>query len=207
MGKGATKAVNFDEAQTNNDAAARFAFPYIVESKLVGVCPLLFHRWSCTDVASKATATKNSASKKFDNIDAYLYRNEAGEVCVPTEYVRQSVIAAAKFRQDPRSPRKSACDLFKAGIISISDLVSTGATEPDYIDKRRVCIQRAGITRLRPAMNTGWTVTIQLQVQTPEYIDPQFLHEVLTDAGRLVGIGDFRPTYGRFQVSGYEVLT
>lgn len=206
VGKGAKKAVNVDEAQVNNDAEMRLAFPYIVECGITGASPILFHRWSCEDVEAKATATKNSKAKKTDNIEAYLYRNNDGEICVPTEYFRQSIIAAAKFRQDPRSPRKSASDLFKAGIISISDLATTGATEPDYIDKRRVCIQRAGITRLRPALNTGWQATVLLQIMIPEYIEPSFLHEVLTDAGRLVGVGDFRPTYGRFQVSKYEVL-
>ena len=45
-----------------------------------------------------------------------------------------------------------------------------------------------------------------MQVQTPEYIPPQFLHSVLIDAGRLVGIGDFRPSFGRFNVTKFEVL-
>lgn len=195
-----------NEEQVNNDAEINIMAPYIVECTITGTAPILFHRWSCEDVAAKNAAAKNSSVKKTDNIEAYLYKNKKGEICVPTEYVRQSLIAAAKFRQDPRSPRKSACDLFKAGIVAISELSSTGLKEADYIDKRRVCIQRAGITRLRPALNTGWSVTVQLQVQTPEYISMQLLNEVLSDAGRLVGVGDFRPTYGRFQVREFKVV-
>ena len=38
-----------------------------------------------------------------------------------------------------------------------------------------------------------------------EYIPKDVLNDVLTNAGRLVGVGDFRPTYGRFQITGFKV--
>lgn len=192
--------------QVSNDAAFNMSTPYVVEAEIEGTTPLLFHRWSCEEVESKSAAAKNSKAKRTDNIEAYLYRDESGFICLPTEYVRQSLIHAAKFRQDPRSPRKSAMDLYKAGVVPFTDLVSLNATAPDYLDRRRVCVQRSGVTRTRPAMNAGWRATVQFQVLTPEYIDPATLLDVLTNAGRLVGVGDFRPTYGRFQVRRFEVL-
>jgi hypothetical protein len=42
-------------------------------------------------------------------------------------------------------------------------------------------------------------------VLVPEYIAPDLLHEVISNAGRLVGIADFRPTFGRFAISGFEI--
>jgi hypothetical protein len=39
----------------------------------------------------------------------------------------------------------------------------------------------------------------------PEYVPPQMLHETIEQAGRLIGIADFRPTFGRFNVMQYEV--
>lgn len=183
------------------------AVPYVVEVEVEGTSPILFHRWSCDDVESKSAAAKNSKAKKTDNVEAYLYRGEDGDICIPTEYIRQSLIHAAKFRQDPRSPRKCAMDLFKAGVVSISDLATFGAKAPDYLDRRRVCVQRAGVTRTRPAFTAGWKATVQLQVLTPEYIDPSMLLDVLNNAGRLVGVGDFRPTFGRYHVTRFEVLT
>lgn len=44
-------------------------------------------------------------------------------------------------------------------------------------------------------------------VNLPEYISPELLHALLTDAGRLIGVGDFRPTYGRFRVIRFEELS
>ena len=45
-----------------------------------------------------------------------------------------------------------------------------------------------------------------MQVLLPEYISPERLHATIVDAGRLVGIADFRPTFGRFNVTNFEVL-
>lgn len=179
--------------------------PYIVEATAKGSSAMLFHRWSCDDVEAKSKAAKNSKAKKTDNLESYVWRNNKGELCIPGEYFRQSIINAAKFKQDPRSPRKSAMDLFKAGVVVVTELASLGVKEWDFVDRRRVTIQRNGITRLRPGMQEGWEVSFEIQILLPEYIDENLLHEVLSSAGRLIGVGDFRPTFGRFQVTNFEV--
>lgn len=122
------------------------------------------------------------------------------------KYLRQATIHAAKFRQDPRSPRKSAMDLFKAAIVNLTPVADLGSASWDYLDRRRVVVQRAAVTRTRPAMLAGWRATFELLCNLPEYIPPQMLNEVISNAGRLVGVGDFRPTYGRFVVAHFGVL-
>lgn len=180
--------------------------PYVAEVTILGTAPILFHAWNCESVAEKAAAKKGSKAKKEDNLESYVYRNDKKELCIPGEYLRMSIIAASKFRQDPRSPRKSAADLFKAAIVSMTPLASLGVKEWDYIDRRRVVIQRNAITRSRPAFREGWKVTIQLMCNLPEYIQPEFLNEVIQQAGKLVGVGDFRPSFGRFQVIGFKLV-
>jgi hypothetical protein len=191
---------------TSNDAreAVEAGIPYTVCATIVGTSAMLFHRWSCDAVEAKAKAGKNSKAKKSDNVESYVYRNDEGDLCLPGEYLRQSILHAAKFRQDPRSPRKSAFDLFKAGVVSLTDLATLGVKDWDFLDRRRVCVQRNGITRERPAMRAGWRAEVELQVLTPEYIDTDALADVLTNAGRLVGVGDFRPTFGRFRVESFR---
>lgn len=195
-----------------NDAKHSILFeaPYVVEATISGTSPLLMHRWSCEDVAEKAKAKKGSAAKKTDNLESYLYRCADGTVGIPGTYLIGSITdarnGAAKYLQDPRSPRKSALDLYRAGLVSLSHCASLQKRSWDYVDQRRVMIQRAAVTRCRPAFDVGWEATFQLQVLTPEYIPEHDLLAVLTQAGRLVGIGDFRPTYGRFQVTSFRVL-
>lgn len=195
-------------ANVSNGAKEAIALnePWSCIVQITGSADILFHRWNNEAVAEKAAAKKGSAAKKSDNVESYVYRNEAGELCLPGEYLRGAIVGAAKFKQDPRSPRKSAMDLFKAGVISLTPLASLGATDWDYLDQRRVVVQRAGVTRCRPAMRAGWKAEVQLMINTPEYIDQAFLLEVLGTAGRLIGVGDFRPSYGRFDVTKFERL-
>jgi hypothetical protein len=202
---GTTTAVG---PETTNGAAGTIDLskPYRVAVTIEGDADLLFHRWNCEAVEAKAKAAKGSAAKKTDNVESYVYRNDDNELCIPGEYVRQAVIMAAKYRQDPRSARKSAMDLTKAAVISLTPLASLGITEWDYEHRCRVQVQRSGVTRVRPAVNAGWRASFVFLVNLPEYVPPAMLHGLLTDAGRLVGIADFRPTYGRFQVTSFEVL-
>lgn len=195
----------------SNDAAEDIAvgLPYTARVTIRGNAALLFHRWSNEAVAEKAAAAKGSKAKKSDNIESYLYRCDNGHLGLPGEYLRQSIVSkregAARYRQDPRSPRKSAVDLFAAGIVSLTEAADLGVPEPEYIDRRRVVIRGSAITRERPALKAGWEATVELMVLLPEYIDQSTLHDVLTQAGRFVGVGDFRPTYGRFQVVQFKV--
>lgn len=190
----------------SNDAIAAVGatMPYIASFTIKGTSPMLFHRWSVESIAEKAAAAKGSAAKKTDDTDSYVWRAENGEIGVPGEYVRQAVITAAKFRQDPRSPRKSAMDLYKAAVVSLTEIGSLGTKEWDYLDQRRVMVQRNGVTRVRPAFREGWTARFEFQVQLPEYVTGADLLDVLVNAGRLIGVGDFRPTYGRFAVTAFE---
>jgi hypothetical protein len=196
---------SYGGVSNGGEAQIEMSEPYAAHITVTGVAPLILHAWNVDSVEVKAKAAKGSKAKKEDDVESYVYRNEAGEIAIPTEYFRQSLINAARFRQDPRSPRKSAMDLFKAGIAGLEELCSLGTKEWDYLDRRRVTVQRNAITRVRPAMKPGWRVDLLVGVVLPEYISADVLNETLTQAGRLVGVGDFRPTYGRFQIAHFEV--
>lgn len=201
-------AVKLVVDQTTNGAEGviELNHPYIARVTIQGSADFLFHRWNSDAVDAKAKSAKGSAAKKSDDLESYVYRTDDGQLAIPGEYLRQAIVNAAKFQQDPRSPRKSAMDLFKAAVISLTNLAPTGRSNWDYEDRRRVMVQRNGITRTRPALKSGWTAEFELMVQLPEYVDPVLLRKVLDDAGRLIGLGDFRPTFGRFTVSHWEVM-
>ena len=202
--------------EPSNGAAEDIATqePYTAQFTLEGTSDMLFHAWNCQAIDAKAAAAKGSKAKKTDNVESYVWRDDDDHICLPGEYVRQSIITAAKSNQDPRSPRKSAMDLFKAALLAetmLAPITSVGrkqfAKEWDYEDTRRVVVQRAGVNRTRPAFKKGWKATFTFTILTPEYVPPVLLHEVLVNAGRLVGTADFRPSYGRFQVTAWEVIT
>jgi hypothetical protein len=196
---------------STNGAAQEIAFtePYVAVVTIVGTTDILFHAWNCESVAEKASAAKGSKAKKYDNIESYVYRMSETDrrLGIPGNVFHGALINAAKFLQDPRSPRKSAADLVKAALI-VQDIVAPlepATKEWDFIDKRRVFVQRSGITRERPAMRAGWRVSFKILVALPEYIAPQLLNELVGNAGKLIGLCDYRPTYGRFQIVAFDV--
>lgn len=216
MTKNGTKPTAVIEATNDAEETILTQAPYTVTVSIEGAATLLFHRWSNEAVAEKAAAAKGSKAKKEDNVESYVYRTPTGVIAIPGRYLVGSMTdprnGAAKYRQDPRSTRKSALDLFRAGVVALTELApvtSAGgkrpATDWDYLDAQRVMVQRNGVTRVRPAFLPGWRAEFDLQVLTPEYIPPSDLLAVLSMAGRLVGIGDYRPTYGRFQVVKFDI--
>ncbi len=198
------KVIAIKEPTNGAEESISHSQPYSVRVRIEGSADLIFHRWNAEEVEAKGAAAKNSKTKKTDNVESYVYRNEDGEICIPGLYLRGAIINAAKFRQDPRSPRKSAMDLYKAGIVSTTLLATLGTKQWDYLDKCRVMVQRQGINRVRPAMKAGWSAEFDIMVLLPEYIDRMALRETIESAGRLVGIGDHRPTFGRFGITGFE---
>lgn len=198
-------AIGGDVPSNGGQDAIEASIPYVAKVTVQGTSDILFHRWNCEEVAEKAAAAKGSKTKKIDNVESYVYRLEDGGLAIPGEYLRMSIVNAAKFRQDPRSPRKSAMDLFKAAIVPLTILAPLGVKAWDYEDRRRAVIQRQGINRVRPALRAGWKASFELMVNLPEYVSPTTLNEVIQAAGKFVGLGDFRPTYGRFQVVKFEV--
>lgn len=200
----ATQRMAVDESQVTNGAkdVIESGLPYRLEVGIVGTADLLFHAWNIESIAEKAVAAKGSREKKQDNLESYVYRDEAGNLGIPCVNFAASIQMAGKFRQDPRSPRKSAFDLCKAGVIPLDGVAPFDplTKEWDYEDARRVTVQRAGITRIRPAMRSGWKVSFNLLVTTPEYLTIPIMSELISNAGRLVGLCDFRPSHGRFSI-------
>lgn len=199
---------NFNEDQISNGGkhSIDFSKPYQIKVIIQGTADYLFHRYNCEAVEEKGRAKKGSAAKKTDDLETFVYRNEDGYLCVTGEQLRMAIISSAKYKQDPRSPRKSAMDLYKAGVVSLTHFSSLGKKNWDYEDKRRVVIQRSGITRIRPAIKSGWRAEFDFQILLPEYICENNFLDTITTAGKLCGIGDFRPTYGRFSVVEFKII-
>lgn len=206
----ATVVIGLDRLQTDNggkDAIEQTA-PYRALITVRGVAPMLFHRWDCEAVKEKGAAAKGSKTKKTDNLESYVYRTTDGLLGVPGINFAGALQEAAKYESDPRSPRKSLRDLVRAAVIAL-DTVAPLIPETrvwDYEDKRRAPIQRQGVTRVRPAMKEGWQVAFTMLVTLPHYVTPELLAKLATSAGLLAGLCDHRPTYGRFTVTGFEVL-
>ena len=178
--------------------------PFKVSITVQGVAPILLHGWNIEAVEAKGTAAKGSKAKKTDDLESYVYRCPNGNIGLMGDSLRAAMAEAGRYKQDPRSPRKSAKDLVKAALIPLNPYADTGLKEWDYVARHRVVVQRNAITRSRPALNIGWTADFEMLVNLPQYLTVPFMQDLLRDAGVLCGLGDYRPTYGRFSVISFE---
>ena len=92
--------------------------------------------------------------------------------------------------------------ILQAGIYINPDLIPLSNQEWE-IDSRRVKIQRASIMRSRPIFRE-WSLDFDIVITSPELIQPAILKEILENAGKVKGIGDYRPKYGLFEVTKFE---
>ncbi len=208
---GATERIGLDAKQTDNGGKEAVALqqPYRARISVVGVAPILFHRWDVEAVKEKGASAKGSKAKKTDNLESYVYRMTDGTLGVPGMNFTAALQEAARYESDPRSPRKSLRDLVKAAIIPLDDVApfEPRRKEWDYEDKRRAPVQRQGITRVRPALKEGWRLSFIVLVTLPHYVTPELLTKLANSAGLIAGLCDHRPTYGRFTVAGFKLLT
>lgn len=68
-----------------------------------------------------------------------------------------------------------------------------------FVDQRMVTVGQAKVLRTRPRF-TDWAVAFPVLVDTTG-IDPEAFAEVAKIAGDLIGMGDYRPVFGRFSVT------
>lgn len=183
--------------------------PYTVAIEIQGTAKMLMHNWNNEAIAEKAASKKNSAQKKTDNLESYVLRDDQGRIVIPTLNFCASIREAGKSFADPTSPRKSMRDRLKAIIIPFEEfsIINEGVSTWDFVDTRRVVIQRAGITRSRPGFSEGWKCRFSITVLEPEFLPLPKLLEIIETAGKFQGLGDFRPTFGRYRISNTELLS
>ena len=99
--------------------------------------------------------------------------------------------------------KKTYKDLVKASIII--DPIYIPHENPKFtVDIRAVRVQKARIVRQRP-MFSRWALSFTLTITEPQ-LPGNVVKEIMDYAGRFVGIGDYRPKFGRFQITLWEKI-
>jgi hypothetical protein len=127
-----------------------------------------------------------------------LYLNDTGPI-IPAENIEAAIVEGAKkVRRGPDA---------KAGLFVLehAQLEYNGPRNPDELweDKSFRCragvkVQKSRVIRTRPIFRQ-WSVGVQIQYEDT-VLNGSDVHEFLQKAGQLVGLGDWRPRYGRFNI-------
>lgn len=188
---------------------------YSVNVGVKGVSPLLQHRFPMPDLSTmgKGSKKQTGATDYSEEWKQYFYANGHG-IFQPAVHFESAMIAAAVNFKITGKRGKTYKDLFKAAVFVTPDEILHNMEVPDhldtdgdktlYLDARPVVINRARIVRLRPAFKPGWELEFTIEVMD-DTLHPELVNDVLTLAGKTVGVGDYRPRFGRFMVTKFEV--
>lgn len=179
--------------------------------RITGASPLVMHNGQLADPINPIAREMKRVSGKRAKTEADyeqlaklewlggLYLSQ-GAPCLPGELIEAGLIEAAR-----KSRRGQQA---KAGMISdgLWLLDYDGPREIDALwqDQRfrlvvGVRVQRSRIMRTRPIFR-DWAATVDVDYM-PDQLNRQDVLEMARGAGRLVGLGDWRPKFGRFEVA------
>lgn len=178
---------------------------------LTGIAPMLQHNVQLSDPLSPVTkAMKEITSKKDKSDSDYealsklewmggLYTNKDGRIIVPSENIEAVVYEAAKKNKLGKS-FASALYVEESSILEydgpkdIEKLYAAGKN----ISKVSVKVQRNRVMRTRP-MFPAWSLIFTVHYNS-SIINEKMIDNAIQMAGTIIGLGDWRPKYGRFIV-------
>lgn len=190
---------------------------YTVDVTVVGVAPLIQNRYPMPDFGSAGKGGKKVTGSPDYTQEwrTKFYADSEGRIYQPAEHFDGAIKKAAVNFKVTGKRGKTYKDLVSASVFVTPDFIyhdgltvpeelDTDGDKPIYVDYRPVVVQRARVARARPAFKPGWKLNFELQVIDDE-MPADILQDILTLAGKTVGIGDYRPRFGRFTLEKFEV--
>ncbi|QIL73369.1 hypothetical protein G7048_03885 [Diaphorobacter sp. HDW4B] len=181
--------------------------------KITGTAPLLMHADTLANplsVAAKAHKELTAKRKKTDADHLDIARSEFLAGCywsaedgiyVPGQNFDAAFCAGAKLQKLGTH--------WKRGAFVLEDrvkLLHDGPDTPDalwnepaFVDCRGVKVGQAKVMRYRPIF-LNWAAEVMLTIN-PEVLSVREAQKAVSDAGALIGVGTYRPRFGRFEVN------
>lgn len=190
---------------------------YAVNVEITGTAPLMQHRFPMPEPGDTAKgATRSTGAKDYtQEWHDYFYETPDAKIFQPAAHIEGAMVKAATSFKIQGKRGKTYKDLFRAAVFVTPDQIphnvdvpaslDADADKPLYIDIRPVVVQRSRVVRMRPCFKAGWKLAFAVEV-IDDTIHPELVHDILTLAGKTVGIGDFRPKFGRFMVTNFQVV-
>ena len=182
-----------------------------IKYRLTSESPLLMHNGLLADPLSKWSKELKKITSKRQKVDSdivemarlefygSLYVDEKENPIIPSELIEASIINGAKAEKLGK--------LFKSSVFvnGHSLMEYDGPKSPDKLWEDEnfrlvvgVKIGQARIMRTRPKFNKWKCITEVSFID--ESVQEEMIDRAIIKAGILVGIGDWRPKFGRFSV-------
>lgn len=184
-----------------------------------GIRPLVLHNGLLADptnpyvVASKKLTAKKNKKTDADNEEIArlewmggLYLGaDAKTLVIPSDNIERCIQEGAKKSRLGKDVQAAVFCSEPEVTINHKDITGR-APESLYTDKsgrftlrKGVKVTTSRVIRTRPLIPSGWSLSFEVEYDE-SIINPRNLEQSMRDAGALVGLGDWRPKFGRFSV-------
>jgi len=178
--------------------------------RLTGATPLLLHSNRAANPLDPDAKKMKTLSRKRDKTDEdleklselewflSLYIGDDGQIVMPGENIEAMFIAAAKKEKKGTQAKvgflcNTACPISYAGPKKPQELLHNR----HFVDVRAVRIQKNTVMRTRPIFRE-WHIDARLSFDPTQFNDASAVLGILKVGGEYIGLGDYRPKYGRF---------
>ena len=178
---------------------------------LKGISPLLMHNSGGVNpidpinkAKKKISGKRNKTDEDYEKLarlewESGLYLDADEKVIIPGENIEAMLIMAGKkHKLGPKCKAGIICDgdfkLTYDGPKALEKLYKDGR----FTDTRVVRIMRASIMRTRPIFRV-WSLDVEIMYR-PDELDENQIQDILETAGGIIGLCDYRPRFGRFEI-------
>ena len=184
-----------------------------------GLSPLVMHNGQLADPLNqfaKATKAVSSKRKKTDADLAQLaeiewrgglYVDATGRPVLPSR-VLEAMIAKGAARSKEGKQALSGMFVETDGVLTFrgdDKTIDEMAADQFYRLTVGVRVGQSRVMRTRPIFHE-WALTFDVSASTEVVTDAAAVHRWVSDAGAFLGLGDYRPRYGRFTVEAFAEL-
>lgn len=181
--------------------------------KITGTSPLMMHADTLANplaAVTKAHKELTSKRKKTDDDHLAIARSEFVAGCywsaadgffIPGQNLDATFLGGAKLQKNGVRWKRGAMVLENK-----VKLLHDGPDTPDalwenpaFVDCRGVKVGAAKLMRYRPIF-LNWAAELSVTINT-EVLDMQEARKAIEDGGALIGTCEYRPRFGRFEVS------
>ena len=175
----------------------------VFDVQITGIGALLQHKFSIADEPAKVI--RITGVRDFsDEAQKAMYVNDEGLICQPSEHIHKAMVLVSSAFKIPGRRGKTYKDSVNAALFLDPELIVHN-NQTVTIDQRPVKVGQARIVRERPRID-DWSLDFRITVMD-EQLHEDVVFDILELAGRMKGIGDYRPKFGRFKITRFDELT
>lgn len=180
-----------------------------------GLRPVILHNGLLADptnsvvIAMKKITAKKNKKTDADNEELArlewlggLYRGEDGSIVMPSDNIERCIQEGARksrLGKDAQAAVFCTEPEIKLQHPALKGPVEKLYGDPRFTIRKGVKVTTSRVIRVRPMIPTGWVLTFDLEFDET-IINQRNLEQAMIDAGAIVGLGDWRPKFGRFSV-------